>query len=524
MPLIRYGDKLLRNPDGSLACSLDDCCDAPPPTPCPDCCIRITSGALIGGEIKIFASWGDRSIEITIITPSGTRIVCDGDVIEIFVRYYDGEELVTVPFDAEISWDALWTKTDDSPEPDLEWNGIGGFVAWEDVELTVGGQEYLYVALEMNECLLVNNENLFGLISVTVDDITELIASEPCDPFGDCCIYEFECEPCCLALAYDGINPRILARILTWNEALGRFEKIAVVEDEPNLSFYVVLWVKPAADADPLKLPLWCYDPEEVWEFGVEIHPGNAASFGPHEQIGVTVDFCEFELVQDSVVPAWGTVDGTTIEWLPPEFPDRPPTYSFSWALTRNCQFPGCNTIQVFIGIGETPLFMEVGLTECDNPGDVACFPCQEIYGNGDGCCEPMSTQMRVSWTCGDEEYSVVLNNNRNPEVFPCPVEWWYPGPGSTESLCTSPPPDPLPPNKIPYYTTVGFPQECSETCGSLCKMTLSKNTATTWNLQWFTIEGGAISNSVQIANSTCEMPIEFVFCGVTFTVTEEGV
>jgi hypothetical protein len=188
MPVITSGGNLLLAPDGKLATSVECCCDE---TPCPDCCARITSGALMDGEIHFIEVGDPTSLEGEIVTASGTRVVCEDDEITITFRTDPG--LGSVSPGAFANWDVVWEFV--SLSPDVGTFGSSeerGFVDWT----AVPEQEYT-LTLRYNPCWNRETTGL-GLIQIGFSELglTHDITVETC-PIQNCCDIDEDCEPCC---------------------------------------------------------------------------------------------------------------------------------------------------------------------------------------------------------------------------------------------------------------------------------------------------------------------------------------
>lgn len=381
MPLQRdpVTGKISRNQDGKLACAPDDCCNPPP---CPDCCVQISSGALIDGVIKIFAFDGDRTLEITITTPSGTRTVCEDDEIELVIEYFINDELPSSLFDASLIVDPAWQLISVTPAADgddyLFDDGPGGWMYWNDEELDIG-QPSLGATLKFNSCYF-NFLSDLGAIVINVEGLEEVIAIERCNESAVCCSLIAECEPCCLLL--DPLGDVVNYNRWIWNEELQRFEWLhKIVSSDGEYWYWAILWIRPAAPTDPeavAEIAQWCYD--ETWEFGVDITAGNfeTSNEASDTQAALLVEACEFGYVPDPT-PAGFTVDYAplTIEWEPDEIGTQK---QYEWALLRNCEFPGCDTITVTLDItSPTNTFVNTG-----EPWVISFFECEVV--DIDGC------------------------------------------------------------------------------------------------------------------------------------------
>jgi hypothetical protein len=243
MGLITYQDKLLQVDDG-LTDDPNCCCDGPPPPdPCPPCCVKIKSGTLIDGQIKMFVTSGAFAMEVTITTPSGTRVVCDKDEITVAIDFTVPEGSAGISPDAFATWDAIWRRTAFSPATlgnNSSENRLG-HVYWGNDVLSL---EYS-VDLELNICLLETNPAL-GLIRVGSAQWTGLVADielESCE-IANCCTKEVECKPCCSYIDPDG---------WFWNDEAGWWERLVEA-----IGFSVLVTVEMG---DP---PLVCVEEGEV--------------------------------------------------------------------------------------------------------------------------------------------------------------------------------------------------------------------------------------------------------------------
>jgi hypothetical protein len=393
MPLMRYNGILLRRSDGVLACSSEDCCEVDPP-PCADCCVQITSGALIDGVIKIFAFDGDRTLEISITTPTGTRTVCEDDEIEIVIEYLIDGEFPPTPIYASVVVDPAWELIAVTPSPDGDdfvfSDGPGGWIYWVNEELGVA-QPTLGVTLKFNSCYF-NFLSDLGAIVIYVEGIEEVISIERCNVDAVCCTLIAECEPCCLLL--DPFGDVVNYNRWVWNEELQRFEWLhKIVSSDGLWVYWALLWIRPEPPTDPLeveKIAQWCYD--ETWTFGVDITAGNFETSNESDaEATLFVEACEFGYVPEPT-PADFAVSYAplTIEWEPDEIGTQK---QYEWALLRSCEFPGCDTITVTLDItSPTNTFVNTG-----EPWVISFFECPPLEGEECccTCCEATTFEVR---------------------------------------------------------------------------------------------------------------------------------
>lgn len=372
MPLMRYNDILLRRDDGTLACSEDDCCDLPP---CPDCCIRITSGVLINGEIKIFAFVGANSMEITIATESGTRIVCPGEEIEINILFQvDGEDPNISP-QAYLQFDPAWEMTGNSPEPTASRDYPGGYADW-------GNQpdEQYNATLELTSCFFYEYRSL-GLIYVSGLGIEQYIGIEVCAPELLCCTHPVECEPCCYRMPINDFfvgGVGVVDYEWQWSSKRNRWERLV-----ENNGWWFVFWLVPPDQDHPT---LICPETEDGTELTFRIGvvlgpPRNAAA----QSIRVTFETGEFEEKEWS--PGFGVLspEEDEIVWESEAAPDFTPPLEYEATLGFGCEHPGQSAIWMTVAIDTdgNELTTEAGasalldLFYCgEGPFCVACGDC----------------------------------------------------------------------------------------------------------------------------------------------------
>jgi len=369
MPLQRGSNGLIsRNLAGQLACSPLDCCETPP---CPDCCVEITSGAFIDGAIKIFSFDGDNTLEITITTPSGTRYVCEDDIITIAMVYLvDGVETAS-PISPFVIFDPAWELTAHDPPADLTQTKPGGWVYWEsEVESEFS------VSLKFNGCYF-NNISDLGAITIDFPGIEEVIAIERCNILSDCCRMVAECEPCCLLL--DPVDDFVNPLVWSWNAELLRFERLSYAFNG-DIAYWILLWIEPEPGEDVEDYAQWCLD--GVWEFGISIGPANIESEVQLSGIktAVRVEACDFDVSGDPTPDPVTVTDVTelVIEW---NIEDGLGRMEYEWALIRDCAHPGCSAIGIQIEFDHPTL--ELTLAE---PLGIELFSCPPL--EGEDCCE----------------------------------------------------------------------------------------------------------------------------------------
>jgi hypothetical protein len=574
MPLMRHNGILLRNSAGALACTEADCCDVPP---CPDCCIEITSGVFFTGprdcfppvaiyqwddvagewqlnlpcdfpcaqlqsapenppneggsyfqlvpcvpdtdnlafnSIRVFTFNSPLVMEITITTSSDTRVVCDGESIVLTIKIRNAfAALNDYPMgNLTVLFDPVWNLKGHVPSDAITTSGPGGFVFWSSK--SEGEYE---VTLQFSPCYF-NFYSDLGAIVVRFEgehSIEEVIAIERCNPLLDCCTMPARCKPCCLLLdpfAGDIVRPDHWV----WNEELGRFEwlQILVFNDR---QWYVLLWIKPAnpkGDEESDDWALWCFN--ETWDFGLDISPSNLDSIDP--QFNIIVEACEFGLDGEPTPDATITNDPLLIEW---PYPAGASPLEYRWSLLRDCEFIGCDTIRVEIIVagetGDRAIDFVIGLFECDTPEGTDCFTCDDVYGGGEGCCKPLPESLRVSWTCGDIDYSVVCRNV-TPGVE-CPNAWNWPLlPGGIATYCTDPPP---PTGFLPKAFYKDFSNVCVDTCAEVCRIEIVK-ILTGWQITFDMLFAVGPRTSAILLNDNCLLPIEIDHCGITYTIEKE--
>jgi hypothetical protein len=505
MPLMRSNGKLLRRSDGALACSVDDCCEVDPP-PCADCCVQITSGALIDGVIKIFAFDGDRTLEISITTATGNRVVCEDDEIEIVIEYRDNDEFPSLPFDASVVVDPAWELISTTPAADgddyLFDAGPGGWIYWNNEELDIS-QPSLSVTLKFASCYF-NHISDLGAIVINVDGIEEVVAIERCNELAVCCTLIAECDPCCLLL--DPLGDVVNYTRWVWNADLQRFEWLHKIVSSDGLYWYwAILWIRPALPANPLeveKIAQWCYD--ESWTFGVDITAGNhetTIAAGDTES-ALLVNACQFGYVPNPT-PAGFSLENDpdlTIEWAPEEIGEQK---QYEWSLLRDCEFPGCEAITVTLSI-TSPVHTFVNTGE---PWVISFFECERIDIDGCECgcpccgfCHPDT--LVIEWTYSGVSYSVAVNVTGTQ--CGCPVTW------RTAEL-----EDPL---DVYGQTEALYAQDNCELV-NVAFMEVSFICSADGNHSWQLLINDTLIT--QGTASGCELPVELTACGVTYTIRE---
>lgn len=234
MALLTYGGVLLSPLTEDPNC----CCG--PPEDCEDCCLKITSGTLIGGAIKIFVVDGDYAMEVTIATPSGTRLVCDQDEITIAIEFTAPPEADAESPDAVATWDAIWRHVTSTPSP----AGTGSINNYGHINWGNLGTRSYSVTLKLHVCHLKNDPTL-GLITVGSLEwplLTSDIEILACNVVP-CCYKDIPCETCCYYLEEGWI----------WNDTQGWWEKLFSGGD-----FDLLVTIEMG---DP---PLACVDLDEV--------------------------------------------------------------------------------------------------------------------------------------------------------------------------------------------------------------------------------------------------------------------
>lgn len=335
--LITYGDALLEI-DGVLADDLA-CCDYCDEDECPACCSKITSGALIDGEIKIFSSVGSETMEITIVTPSGTRLVCADQIISITLEF-TGDE----PYIPAISWDPAWKYAGHTPAIDTSgFLDESGLVDWG---FQTGNTFTLN--LKYAPCLIEGNPSL-GLIQVSGVAGDEDIELSHC-PGGDCCEVLAQCEPCC------------------WELVGGVFD-----EDSGTFIYYAEaanFWVVVEVNIAQPEKRLTCKD--DSVSISVRIGSRNRETLESHTfNVEVTIEGFGYA----SATPAPPTTEPVvgepgSVVWSG----NLSRNYSVEGAAECGVREPGSFTIQVADAItfaSITPIV--VGFVECPKPEGCDC-------------------------------------------------------------------------------------------------------------------------------------------------------
>jgi len=496
MPLQRGSNGLIsRNLAGQLACSPLDCCETPP---CPDCCVEITSGAFIDGAIKIFSFDGDNTLEITITTPSGTRYVCEDDIITIAMVYLvDGVETAS-PISPFVIFDPAWELTAHDPPADLTQTKPGGWVYWEsEVESEFS------VSLKFNGCYF-NNISDLGAITIDFPGIEEVIAIERCNILSDCCRMVAECEPCCLLL--DPVEGYVNPLVWSWNAELLRFERLSYAFNG-DIAYWILLWIEPEPGEDVEDYAQWCLD--GVWEFGISIGPANIESEVQLSGIktAVRVEACDFDVSGDPTPDPVTVTDVTelVIEW---NIEDGLGRMEYEWALIRDCAHPGCSAIDIQIELDHPTL--ELTMAE---PLGIELFECEKIDIGGCECGCPccggnLPDTLTVEWTYDGVDYSFDLGvtsqdacgENNNWYLIEPTFENMFPNCGPCGKFLAS------------------FGGGCTEF--DLHNLRVNHDCNLGWALYLITASGTNLSIA-QSPAAPCDLPAVLSHCDIDYTISD---
>lgn len=382
--LIEYGDGLLDTPYG-LADDPNCCCTDD--SSCPPCCIEITSGALIDGEIKIFNSDGTASWEITITTPSGTRQVCADDGITIRVEtFIDG---LLAPVGAiEIAADAAWyfgisSGSGAIPPSDGEQQVgsnnsrlPGAWVYWE-------GESDVSAEFLFTPCFFNQHAGL-GAIEIRINDwpesaaadVLEVIAVSRSQPTVQCCRVPSVCGPCCRTFEPSGAFVDS-----AWGFDGNRFKKLVILEIG-STTYNIVFWLVPSSLDDP---SLICLTEEgTVLTAGVDIGPADAHSATAFDSASATFSFCEFGHIND---PATSPGSGVVTEGPPLEVEwTNEDSLTFQSSFKYDCENLGCDAITLSVTVNTTDdgsgtASTTIVLDECEDEGD-CCESCMVLWAS----------------------------------------------------------------------------------------------------------------------------------------------
>jgi hypothetical protein len=495
MSLIRYGGQLLRATGGGLAGDLNCCCDEP----CPQCCITITSGALIDGEIKIFNSDGTASWEITITTTSRTRQVCAGEGIRIRVQTFVDD--LPEPVGAiEIIGDAAWyfalaSGSGASPPAEAEQqlgpnNAYlpGAWVYWTNESDVSAG--FLFSPCFFNALGLLE-VRIYDFPGSSAADLVEIISVTRCQPTIPCCQVPSVCEPCCRTLMPNGMLVDE-----TWSFDGTRFKRLVTVAIGP-LTYYVVFWIKAIDLDDP---SLFC--PSEVGsiEVGVEIGPADAASAAQFGTADVLFRLCEFGHANDPAThPASAVITSDPlleIEWTNED------SLSYSSAFKFSCEYPGCDIIDLNVAIytldfGSGIAAIDMLLPLCEG-SDECCPLCP--------CVPCLPTTLTITWTYNGVDYSFDVEATAAGTCGET-ATWWL-----IEQTFEN-----TQPNCGPCgLFVVDYLGNCTEF--ELHNISVVHTCSSGWSLvlYWFGLTGGFNYG----AETACQLPVSITHCGVTYTIS----
>jgi hypothetical protein len=137
--------------------------------------------------------------------------------------------------------------------------------------------------------------------------------------------------------------------------------------------------------------------------------------------------------------------------------------------------------------------------------------PCTEIMG----CCEPFPEYLQLSWTCDDENYSILFKGDN----LDCPTSWRWPLPPGT-LYCTQPYPDPPLPGwpefaDLPKVRFIQPGGVCSENCLEICRAQITYGNGL-WTIEIVQYPTGGASLSI---SESCAIPESFEYCGIVFTI-----
>lgn len=235
--------------DGALAFCETDCCYGAPP-PCEDCCTKLRGGTWVPADspepayflFEFHSTISDDLIEVKVEGVLQDRIICNGDEVTFNVAYkhheaegsnngHGEEEPNHLPF---ITWDRAWeyqsiipgTSIDDEIFP----YGMIRFGAETDIHS-------YQIKFKFNACY-IGGEEQYGAIDFVWDN--ESIAAplrfvDCVTAYGDCCVPEFSCLPCCFYVPTTDGNTNIdKSEIVYWAESASTRVRLAFVVDSDD--------------------------------------------------------------------------------------------------------------------------------------------------------------------------------------------------------------------------------------------------------------------------------------------------
>lgn len=240
--------KLVFAPSGAISFCKDDCtCDG---RPCQDCCVRLVGGEYVPVDGSEPAHWffrvdseeSDDWSELRIEGVGENRLICNEQEVTFTVTYKhdnaqgsnNGHGVSETDHRPRISWDRAWEYQSITPAPSDSDNvfphGLIRFGDDEDVH------EY-EITMKFNACY-VGSGTQYGEIVFDWfdDDITHTLALSDCPRTeeGECCTFDFDCEPCCYYVPItDGKSNLGGTEIVYWAEDQGLRVRLAFVID-PN--------------------------------------------------------------------------------------------------------------------------------------------------------------------------------------------------------------------------------------------------------------------------------------------------
>jgi len=417
--IFQNGELLFVN--GDLAFCETDCCYGTPP-PCDDCCTKLVGGEWVPADGSdpahfLFVSTSETSADTIEVKVSGIlqdRLICHDQEIVISAEYIhhdaegsdNGHGASEANHEPYITWDRAWEYQMIEPSAGTgDTSYPHGMIKFgEDTDI----HQY-EITFKFNACY-VDSGTQYGAIDIVWqnEDIDVEIRLTDCpSAYGDCCIPEFACEPCCYYIPLtDGETNIAKTEIVYWAEDNGVRVRLAFVVDSDDRVIY-------------------CKDDGGDVIVKVDVIPP------PEYTAGHEPEFCIFW-------QGWwlGTFPDGTGE--PPCAPEADAdcnnenwhTYGEGWSVTRQFVTPGCDhpcqedprdglVLELGLeGSGSTGIKISTGLLE-ECPGLCCCdqyVPCCSTCFFPIGEDAPSPGEMIVGFDDGApskiEDLTAVINGN----------------------------------------------------------------------------------------------------------------
>jgi len=247
MSTLVFKDGKLFFKNGKLSFCKDDCL-CTDDSGCETCCTKLVGGEWVPETVdktahfayRVDSIGSDDWLEVEIHGVASHRRICHGQEVKFVYRYVhfdaagsdDGHGGAEPNHAPVITWDRAWTY--DSSGPAIGASGETyplGMVKWGDDQ----DIHEVEINLTFNACYVSSGTQYGAVNAYFYDDdfVSETTLTDCPNPNSvDCCISDYECDPCCYYVPVDSGEPSQAGdAIVYWAESEGVRVRLAIMVD-----------------------------------------------------------------------------------------------------------------------------------------------------------------------------------------------------------------------------------------------------------------------------------------------------